>query len=114
LLISGGSATRLIDDRRIVAVTLTGSDEAGRRVGEAAGRAIKKTVLELGGSAPFVVLAVRARFQNACLSRNSVHVELKEDFSLGLTAPESADDERSGRAVHRPPRPLSASLRPGS
>jgi succinate-semialdehyde dehydrogenase/glutarate-semialdehyde dehydrogenase len=56
LLIEAGEVGALLDDRRVAAATLTGSEPAGQAVGSRAGRQIKKTVLELGGSDPFIVL----------------------------------------------------------
>ena len=57
LLLDHAQVEQLIRDRRIHAVSLTGSVEAGRRVAQAAGGALKKCVLELGGSDAYVVLA---------------------------------------------------------
>ena len=56
VLVPGSQVASMIEHPRVAAVTLTGSTEAGRSVGSAAGRALKPSVLELGGSDPYLVL----------------------------------------------------------
>jgi succinate-semialdehyde dehydrogenase / glutarate-semialdehyde dehydrogenase len=75
LLIGAGRVDAILDDPRVVAATLTGSEYAGVQVGVGAAKRVKKVVLELGGSDPFIVLpsanideavatAVKARILN--------------------------------------------------
>ena len=97
LLIGAEATEKLLDDSRIKAATLTGSEGAGAKIASRAGKNIKKTVLELGGSDPFIVLpsadlqkaaqiAVKARCQNngqSCIAakRFIVHQDIYDEFA---------------------------------
>jgi succinate-semialdehyde dehydrogenase/glutarate-semialdehyde dehydrogenase len=96
LLIGSEAVQKVLEDSRVAAATLTGSEPAGRSVAGIAGKQIKKTVLELGGSDPFVVMpsasfeeavatAVKARTINngqSCIAakRFIVHEQIYNEF----------------------------------
>jgi succinate-semialdehyde dehydrogenase/glutarate-semialdehyde dehydrogenase len=102
LLIGSAQVERVLDDPRVKAASLTGSEPAGSQVAAQAGRRIKKTVLELGGSDPFIVMpsadferavrtAVEARVLNngqSCIAakRFIVHRETAGEFERRFVA----------------------------
>ncbi|MEV0942758.1 NADP-dependent succinic semialdehyde dehydrogenase [Micromonospora wenchangensis] len=97
LLVGSDAVDRILSDPRVRAATLTGSEGAGRSIAQIAGRELKKTVLELGGSDPFVVMpsadldraaevATTARCQNngqSCIAakRFIVHTDVFDAFA---------------------------------
>ncbi|MEU9948076.1 NADP-dependent succinic semialdehyde dehydrogenase [Streptomyces sp. NPDC047939] len=101
LLVGSGAVEAILRDRRVAAATLTGSEPAGRAVAAVAGDEVKHTVLELGGSDPYLVLpsadvakaartAVTARVQNngqSCIAakRFIVHTQVYEEFAERFT-----------------------------
>ncbi len=111
LAIGSKAVARIIDDPRVAAVTLTGSENAGSAVAAQAGRQLKKVVLELGGSDPFIVMpsadfdkalkqAVTARIQNTgqsciCGKRMIVHADIydrfQEEFIAAMRAVKAGD-----------------------
>ncbi|MEU6774932.1 NADP-dependent succinic semialdehyde dehydrogenase [Streptomyces sp. NPDC046759] len=119
LLIGSAAVDDILRDERVKAATLTGSEPAGRAVASTAGEMIKKTVLELGGSDPYVVMpsadldraagiAVTARTQNtgqSCIAakrfivHSDVYDAFAEKFVAGMKALRTGDPMDEGTDI---------------
>jgi succinate-semialdehyde dehydrogenase/glutarate-semialdehyde dehydrogenase len=108
---SHDQVARMISDRRIRGISLTGSNIAGKKIAAAAGESLRKMVMELGGSDPFIVFpdaqidraveaALAARFQNggqSCIAakriivHNDVYSEFRDKFLAGAKALRTGD-----------------------
>ena len=122
LLLEVNQVETVLGDERIAAVTVTGSETAGRAIGAQAGWQIKKSVLELGGSDPFIVMpsadlnlaietAVRARCVNSgqsCIAAkrfivaDEIYDAFESRFVAGMEAMRVGDPMKEGHPISVP------------
>ncbi|GAA6131513.1 NAD-dependent succinate-semialdehyde dehydrogenase [Halopseudomonas sabulinigri] len=116
LLLDGAGASKLVDHPKVRGVTFTGSDNTGKKIAEAAGKVVKKTVLELGSNDAYVVLSdadielavktcVQGRVVNngeTCVSAKrfvvaaDVYDEFRDQFVAQMAAIKTGDPSQKG------------------
>ncbi len=108
LLVGSGAVGSLVRDRRVRAITLTGSEKAGAAVAEVAGATVKKTVLELGGSDPFIVFrdadvdrAARVAAEARCVNSGQSCIAAKRFIVEGAVYDEFLETFREAMAARK-------------